>query len=394
MTIGDDDFESLTGAPEADAPAADKDTGKDKLETDAVLEDDEIEGLDAGFPDLPGLDEDEETDKPAAADDDDDESGKDEDDADDDEIDPSVPADLVDIRSPEVRDRIMRERRLKDEAVSLAEERLTAMRNDAMDRVAKVHTMRIGAIRGWGKNLIDAAEAVIETQRDRMIAARESGDAKAEFAAQEQVAKWEKIRDGVRPHISRAEDDAKKLEAWQKGFDPKAKVPLYSEEDRERQTERQPETSAEAKPPELAVKWLGKNPWFNDDENEDVRGFAMGVERKLKAAGLKPDDPRLYRGIAKKIAQTFPHLKVMDLDGKRVAGSERKPERVAGAEAGVSGHAGTPSGKRGQNGALRPEEVKRMKRYGMDPKDPAVVAEWRRNHPLPKAGSSDRRRIA
>ncbi len=65
--------------------------------------------------------------------------------------------------------------------------------------------------------------------------------------------------------------------------------------------EAQPET---AKPPQRALDWADKNPWFMKDKR--MTGFAYGVHEELLTKGVEPNSEEYYNEIDAAMKEAFP----------------------------------------------------------------------------------------
>jgi hypothetical protein len=82
----------------------------------------------------------------------------------------------------------------------------------------------------------------------------DDGDAEAEFAARDELAKWEKVKESTVPLQKQAETDARQLEAWRRGL--RLDAPIEAE------AGGRPAASSQDSPvPKQAVEWIEKNQW-------------------------------------------------------------------------------------------------------------------------------------
>ena len=384
--VAESEFEALDGTPaseENETPVASlddevpedvKEDGSDALDEDGELSiNDLVEEVD---------DDDEEL----VLGDDDDEGEEDgDDDLDDDD----------EITSPKIQARIQRERRINEETREKANAAITNARNDFLTRNETAHRQRINYVKTFGNTVVEAADSVVAMQREALIAAKEAGDIAKEEEIRQDIAKWEKVKEATTPHITKADEDAARLDKWKAGFDPNAAIDLFKEEDGASDQA----GSGNDNVPELTEKWLEKNQWFFDPEHEEVAMYARGLESKLiKGKVYDQEDPKLYTAIAKGVAKQFPKVEVFDPNGKRVAGtSTRKrsaPRKPTGdvSPSGDRGQTATKSGNGSAAGKPSKQEAATMRRFGMDPKNATHVKEWRVNHTPAKESRPARRR--
>ena len=75
------------------------------------------------------------------------------------------------------------------------------------------------------------------------------------------------------------------------------------------QTEAQPEP---AKPPQRALDWADKNPWFMQDKR--MTGFAYGVHEELVTKGVEPNSEQYYNEIDAAMKEAFPNKFEVDAE--------------------------------------------------------------------------------
>ena len=73
--------------------------------------------------------------------------------------------------------------------------------------------------------------------------------------------------------------------------------------------EAQPET---AKPPQRALDWADKNPWFMKDKR--MTGFAYGVHEELLTKGVEPNSEEYYNEIDAAMKEAFPNKFEVDAE--------------------------------------------------------------------------------
>jgi hypothetical protein len=129
------------------------------------------------------------------------------------------------------------------------------------------------------------SEAEMEAARVAFRDAQDDGDTDKILEAQENIARLHAERATTLPAASPTPDTV-----------PNTEQPVY-----------QPTPAAAPPVDQRAVKWLQDNPWFQQAGSEDMTGYAIGVHRKLIAAGLNPTlDERYYREIDQKMREVFP----------------------------------------------------------------------------------------
>ena len=178
---------------------------------------------------------------------------------------------------------------------------------------------------------IQRADAMLAQARSNFKAARANADIDAETKAQEDIARY--VSEGERLRLLKP--SASGTEGEQQ---PPAAAPV-------------PQV---ATPRKVAVTpttqaWVDRNPWFNDPQEDEMRGFAMGVHAKLARQGVteETDPTRYFSEIDKRLRERFPErFKTADGDGQQPQQRTHRPVAVVGGQRTGAPPNGNGNGKR------------------------------------------------
>lgn len=154
------------------------------------------------------------------------------------------------------------------------------------------------------------AEAQLKQAEQRYIAARQTGDATQEVAAQVEIARY--VAEADRLRLLRPAAPSR-----EEGASPAPP----------------PAGQQQQQPPPLSEDhktWLGRNPWYNKPGEEEMSQFAMGVHHSLERQGIfENSNPREYWGaIDKRLREKFPER--FETQAEKPTNGNR-PVAVAGA---------------------------------------------------------------
>jgi hypothetical protein len=139
-------------------------------------------------------------------------------------------------------------------------------------------------------------DAELESARSEFKEAYEGGDTDALLAAQEKLTKVQ------------AERMARPV-APQQG-------PQQAALQQQQRVAQQQVAQQQANPPDSrAMEWIRRNPWFQQNGNEDMTGYAVGLHQKLVAGGLNPTiHEEYYKKIDEGMRTVFPDKFTSDGD--------------------------------------------------------------------------------
>ena len=126
---------------------------------------------------------------------------------------------------------------------------------------------------------------------------------------------------------------------------------------------------------DVTKAWISRNPWFNDPQEDEMRGFAMGVHAKLTRQGVtdETDPTRYFSEIDKRLRERFPErFKTADGDGQQPQQqrTHRPVAVVGGTRTGAPSQNGNGNGKR--HVTLSESQVRIARGLGLTPEQYAA----------------------
>ena len=190
-------------------------------------------------------------------------------------------SDSVKKRISKLRYEFHEERRAKEEAERVREEaiRFAQSQKQAADEMRKRLTEGQGAV-------VTQAKARVETQLEsakvKFKQAYEAGDADAMLEAQTK--------------LTELQNEMYRLSSYKP-----AAAPASSPAAQATPSASSPQVP---KPPQRALDWAQKNPWFQTDT--EMTGYAFGVHERLVKSGVDPNSETYYNEIDAAVRRTFP----------------------------------------------------------------------------------------
>ena len=200
---------------------------------------------------------------------------------------------------------------------------------------------------------IQRAEAKLEQARLSLRSARAAQDIDAETKAQEEIARY--VAEGDRLRL------LKPSASGSDGAQPPASVAAAAAP---------PQPSGQQPPAVSAATqaWIGRNSWFNDPKEAQLRRYAMGIHNELVSRGITENtDPAGYFGtIDAEMRAMFPDRFKEKEDGKEPAPrpSGGRPVAVVGGTR-VNGGNGAPSVNGKRHVTLTESQVRIAKGLGL-----------------------------
>ena len=200
---------------------------------------------------------------------------------------------------------------------------------------------------------IQRAEAMLTTARNNFKNARMAQDIDAEAKAQEDIARY----------VSESE----RLRLLKPG------APSGGAEAAELSAPPAPQPPQPAKVTATTQAWVARNPWFNDPEEDEMRGYAMGVHSKLARQGVteENDSARYFGEIDKRLRERFPERFKAAAEGD--AQTPQRPHRpvaVVGGQRTTGAPAMNGNGKR--HVTLSESQVRIARGLGLTPEQYAA----------------------
>ena len=267
----------------------------------------------------------------------------------------AVDEDLRGIRNPKIVDRIMRERRLRQQAEQ-ERDRMRQERDGARTQTGATQKQMASVVKTTLEGKIDATKKALR-------AAKEEGKTDDEIELQSQL-------NDLQRHLGEVSNTLADLERG--GGAAPAAGPAG-------------EGRTKANTP-LAERWKTANAWFDDPKFEPQRMFVIALDKQLAAAGYDPSTPKFFEELSKRTAKAFPEVEVRSADNKRfrVATGERRREVDRNDTVLPSGRSDPPRPTNtGAKVTLTREHLSNMRTFGLDPSNKehaaAYAAEVRRS---------------
>lgn len=246
------------------------------------------------------------------------------------------PDGLGDIENPKIKDRIMRERRLRMDA-----ERSAQAREDRLEQaVLSERKISARAQSESFKMAMDAVDVRLGMAREGMIAADEDGDKRARLTLETQIRELEKIRSGIEQNMAKVPDDAALDRAYQDHVNA-----------RRSRVQQPPSRSEDGLRPlnEKAGRWASQNAWMNDPARVSEKAALQAIDQRLVNEGYDPKDDEYFVEMTKRLAKDFPSLGVKTIDGRVLGGAPSRPAaRQASAPPVASARSNAPPSANGK----------------------------------------------
>lgn len=274
-------------------------------------------------------------------------------------------ADLDDIENPRIRDRIMRERRLAQQAAQQknqeADRYEAALRDSEKQKLSIQHDAF--------KLSLDGVDVRIRTAMEALKLAKSEGDDSAAVDIDGQLSELRSIRDGIKSQMERLPSEQDIDRAFEEAAARRraqSRVPTSGSKDNVRPLN------------EKAGRWQANNSWMLDPSRSAETAALMAINNQLVNEGLDANDDRFFVELSRRMAKTFPGLPIKDLSGRQLTAARQAQQRndsppVAGVRSSATA---PPSGMRRSN--PRQVELDRtdramMRSFGLDPSNPSAV---------------------
>lgn len=276
------------------------------------------------------------------------------------------PDGLGDIENPKIKDRIMRERRLRME-----KEREFSAREERLEQA--VLAERKASVRAQVdsfKMALDSVDVRLRTAREGMIQAEEDGDKRARITLEEEVRKLESLRTGIESNMAKLPDEATLDRAYQEHVTARrSRVPSS------------PSRSDDGLRPlnEKAGRWAAQNAWMNDPARVSEKAALQAIDQRLVSEGYDPKDDEYFVEMTKRMAKDFPSLGVKTLDGRVLGGAQRPAARQSSAPPVASARSVAPPSANGKSKTrveLDFSDRRMMRQLGIDLTNKTAVARY------------------
>lgn len=222
------------------------------------------------------------------------------------------------------------------------------------------------------------AERMLQTAETRLLAAKESGDSKAEIAIQNEILDAREMQRTSAAALQGIENQrgALRIQLSRLGYTGKVNdqgQPVFT------QTKPQGQSSEQPRHSKFAQQFMTQNKWMNDPKYAAARARFHELDAEMSAAGKDFDDPRYFAELGAKFNREFPGI-YRGLDGKPVAtGRQQRGAAAAPAGSGVMPSSGAASRASVSSIRLNNQDIRTMKAFHMDPKNKEHLREFLAN---------------
>lgn len=240
--------------------------------------------------------------------------------------------DLGDIENPGIRNRIMRERRLREEF----ETRATSDREQLEAALLNSEKSKLSIQRDAFKLSLDGVDVRIRTATEALKMARSDGDVNSETDIEAQINELRTIRDNINNQMGRLPNEQDLDRAFQEHVNAR----------RQQAAQRRPARQASDGVQALnnkAGQWQANNAWMSDRSRTAENASLLAINNQLVKEGFDANDDEFFTELSRRMAKSFPSLGVKDLSGRSLGGQQGQQRSSAPPVAGGRGQAGTPT---------------------------------------------------
>lgn len=272
--------------------------------------------------------------------------------------------------SPSVKNRIMRERRLRMEA----EQRLNAGYQElerAEEGILNSERQKAAAQRDSFKIGLDALDVRMQTAREALKQARADEDRGAEVDIESHMRELERLRGEIQSNAARIPSDEQIQQAFAAHREKMKPQRLAS---------RSSGGADEGRPlNDLAHRWSSQNGWMDDPSKTEEKKTLVAVSQQIAREGLDPNSQEHFTELTRRMAKSFPNLGVRDLTGRQLGASRSQPQqRRASNPPPVGGNRGSAPMQNSNRNLKRVDldqsDKRIMRAVGLDPSDKKQVA--------------------
>lgn len=264
--------------------------------------------------------------------------------------------------SQKVRDRIMRERRLRlDDANRHAQELERAEATVLTTTLEKASAQRDAIKVG-----LDGLDVRLTTLREGLKQARTEGDVSAETDIEAGIRQIENLRREIEAQAQRIPSDEQ----------IKSTFAQYQAQERPKRAARSGGSEDGRPLNALAGQWRDRNAWMDDPSKAEELRSLVAISTQLGKEGLAPDSQEHFVELTRRMAKSYPNLGVRDLSGRQMGPSRSQPQDSRRSSPPVGGNRGKVpmSGvTRSKDGkpqvALDQSDRRMMRQLGIDPEN-------------------------
>lgn len=274
---------------------------------------------------------------------------------------------LGDIENPKIKDRIMRERRLRMES-----ERQNTANTERMEiALLNSEKQKVQVQSDSFRMAIDSVDVRIRTTREALKAARIDGDVNAEEDLKANLEELTGIRRGIESNMARLPSEAALDAAYRDHVNAR----------RSRVQQPASRSDGDVRPlNEKAGRWAQQNPWVSDRSRTVEQAALLAVNNALVQEGYDPNDDDFFVEMSKRIHKALPGLGVKSLDGRALGGSAPgRTQRQASAPPVASARSSappSPNGKSRTRVELDASDRRMMRTLGIDLSSKEAVARY------------------
>ena len=236
---------------------------------------------------------------------------------------PYASSDLDDIENPRIKDRIMRERRLREEAESRANQEIEKME----EVLLATEKQKLSIQRDAFKLSLDGVDIRIKTAREALKMARQDGDTNAETDIEAQLSELTGIRGNIESQMGRLLNESDLDRAYKDHVSQRrASRPQHSG----RSDGVQPLN-------DKAGKWKSNNGWMDDSSRTAENAALLAINNQLVKEGYDAKDDQFFTELSRRMAKSFPSLGVKDLAGRALGDAPQRQTNAQPRSAPVAG---------------------------------------------------------
>ncbi len=271
--------------------------------------------------------------------------------------------DLADIENPRIRDRIMRERRLREEAETRAQ-RETEQIEQALLQSEKT---KIAIQRDAFRLSLDGVDVRIRTATEALKMARADGDTNAETDLEAQVSELRQVRGNLEQQMGHLPREADLDRAYAEHVSSRKQLAA----------QRRPRDADDSVRPlnDKAAQWARNNTWMSDRTRTVENQALLTINNSLVNEGYDANSDDFFVEMSRRLARTFPALGVKDMAGRQIGGTPQQQGQRRASPPVADARTQAPASARVSMRTVELDRTDRamMRQLGIDPSDKAKV---------------------
>lgn len=274
--------------------------------------------------------------------------------------------DLGDIENPRIRDRIMRERRLREESETRALRDTEQMEQALLSSEKSKIAIQKDAFR----LSLDGVDVRIRTATEALKMARADGDTNAETDIEQQVNELRQIRGNLEQQMSRLPNEQDLDRAYIDHVNARRQQAA--------QRPRRSDASDDGVRPlnEKAAQWARQNSWMSDRSRTIENKALLDVNNALVNEGYDANTDEFFVEMSRRMARSFPSLGVKDIGGRQLGGNPN--QRRSSSPPVADARSQAPAANRNSLKSVDLDRTDRamMRQLGIDPNDKVKVQRY------------------